>query len=109
MNSISRVLKKQLYYTNIPLGAGASYTGIDVIASEQSYIIGIAFSDVAGTLYIEQSITSINWDNIDTIAVGAGVGVGFRIPVIAPYVRLRFVNGGLAQTTFRLAGYLTPI
>lgn len=66
-------------------------------------IVGLVFSDKAGTLNIEQSIDGTNWDyNAAPVAVAAGVGTGFTVPLYGAYVRLRYVNGAAAQVAFRI-------
>lgn len=65
-------------------------------------IVGLVFSDQAGTVHIEQSADGQNWDWDDTVAVVASTGNKFSFPLFAPYVRVRYVNGGTNQTVFRL-------
>lgn len=65
-------------------------------------ITGAVFSNVGGTLHVEQSGDGTNWDVDDTVAVAAGVGTKFTLELVLPYVRLRYVNGATAQTSFRL-------
>jgi len=72
-------------------------------ADRADNIVGIVFSNVAGSLSIDQSIDGINWDYTATpVAVSAGTGTVFNVPLYGPFVRLRYVNGGTAQATFRI-------
>jgi hypothetical protein len=63
----------------------------------------LVFADEAGSLNIEQSADGTNWDLTETISVVADTGQGFKKDIYAPYVRLRYVNGGSDQTVFRIA------
>lgn len=73
-------------------------------------VMGTVYSDVAGTLHVEQSIDG-TFDNdgsgkvdFDTsVAVSAATGTSFNVTLVAPYWRLRYVNGGTDQAKFRVA------
>lgn len=65
-------------------------------------ITGAVFADQAGTLFVEQSGDGTNWDISKTYAVTASTGAPFSEPLYLPWVRLRYLNGASAQTTFRL-------
>lgn len=73
-------------------------------------VTGTVYSDVAGTLHIEQSIDG-TFDNdgsgkvdFDTsVSVSAATGTTFSVALSAPYWRLRYLNGGTKQTKFRIA------
>lgn len=67
-------------------------------------ITGSVFSDVAGILYIEQSLDRINWDVSTSYPISAGNGSGFTEPVVGTYFRVKYVNGATPQATFRLFG-----
>lgn len=70
-------------------------------------ITGIAWADVAGTVFIEQSINNTNFDLSTSIPVTANTGVAISVELVAPYVRVRYVNGAGAQTAFRLSTRFT--
>ena len=59
------------------------------------------FADVAGTIYVEQSPDNTNWDVVDSWSITANEGMGFSVELVGRYVRVRFLNGATAQTTFR--------
>lgn len=88
--------------TITPLLAAATYTSASSLADTYESVCGTCFSDVGGTLYVEFSSNGINWDGAEMTAYAAGDQVGFLVECLAPYVRVRFVNGAIAQATFRL-------
>ena len=74
------------------------------------YIHGIAFSDVAGTLWIEHSNDGVTVHSQDApLPVGAGLAgaLAYNRPTYGVFVRLRYVNGAVAQATFSLSGILS--
>jgi len=89
------------------LATSASYTSTSEDTLDRfSRITGSVFADQPGTLYIEQSPDNSNWDVSESIAVDAGAGQGFSKELVARYVRVRYVNGATAQSTFRLYAWL---
>jgi hypothetical protein len=101
----------QVDKTTTPLGANGTYTTATPInCGGNARITGTVYSDKAGTLYIDFSPDGTNWDYSTTaVSVSAGTGTGFSEEVVAPYARLRYVNGATAQTTFRLYAYTRGI
>lgn len=91
--------------TSIPLAANGTYTSSTESTSYTGRIVGTVFADAAGTLIIEQSPDSTNWDLQDSYSVQANVGLGFSVEKVASYARVRYVNGPTAQTVFRLYIY----
>lgn len=97
--------------TETPLAANVTWEsdtqsspGYPVPVNLQLALTGTVFSDVAGSLYVDQSPDGVNWDVSSTaITVAAGVGQAINEPLTGFYVRLRYVNGAAAQTEFRLA------
>lgn len=90
--------------TTTPLGGSATYTSASLVECDAySNICGTCFADQAGTLYIQFSSDGTNVDaESSPIVYVASTLQGFTIPRIAPYTRLKFVNGAAAQATFRL-------
>ena len=88
--------------TTTALAANASWTSASEEILTFGRITGTVFADVAGTIYVEQSPDNTNWDVVDSWSVTAGAGLGFSVELVARYVRVRFLNGATAQTTFRL-------
>lgn len=92
--------------TTTALDASASYTSDGEDATSYDRITGTVFADQAGTLYIEQSPDGTNWDDSTSVSVSASAGQSFSVELVSYYVRIRYVNGGTAQGTFRLSAYL---
>jgi hypothetical protein len=68
-----------------------------------------AFADVAGTVFIDQSLdTGATFQTIASAAVAAGTARQLVVNVTGNYTsvtqyRVRYVNGAAAQATFRLS------
>lgn len=92
---------------NTALGANGTWTSDVKITDRADNISGAVFADQAGTIYIEQSGDGTNWDISSSYPVTANNGSGFTENLLLPYVRLRYVNGGTAQGTFRIFGRFT--
>lgn len=88
--------------TKTPLGSAGVWPSRILYAERADNVVGLVFADQAGTLYIEQSADGTNWDLSESIAVVGGVGQGFSKPIYGSSIRLRYVNGGVAQGAFRL-------
>lgn len=67
------------------------------------HVAGLVFSDQDGSLKVDQSSDGENWDYVETVEVTGSTGEGFSFPVYAPYVRVRYINGGVAQDVFRVS------
>lgn len=65
-------------------------------------VVGIVFSDVAGTLHIMQSINGTDWDVDSSYPISAADGSGFSEEIVGPYYRITFVPGSNGAV-FRLA------
>lgn len=74
-----------------------------LVPGASDYLNGVAKTDQAGVLHCEQSTDGINWDFDETAALVAGTGAKFSFQVVAPYIRLRYTNGGTNQGFFRLS------
>lgn len=55
-------------------------------------IVGGVFADKAGTLFLEQSSDSKNWDVSASYSITASTGDGFSENLVLPYWRIRFKN-----------------
>jgi hypothetical protein len=96
-----------LYSTTTPLSANASVSSVFIDLEQTSrtfnWIFVTVFANQNGTLYIEFSNDNTNADAVQTISYTANT-----TPYIQPimrsgrYLRIRYVNGGTAQTVFRL-------
>lgn len=56
-------------------------------------LTGLVWADAAGALHVEQSSDGANWDFDTVVNASIGVGVGVNIPVLAPFLRVRYANG----------------
>ncbi len=65
-------------------------------------ITGAIYSDVVGTIIIEQSGDGENWDISTEYDVAADDGKGFSEPLYLPWVRIRYINGSGASTATRI-------
>jgi len=92
-------------YTTTPLAANGEWVSSVDSSVYARFICGSVYADQAGTLYVEQSPDSSNWDVVDSFTVSGGSGVKFSVEKVAPYARVRYVNGSTAQTVFRLYVY----
>lgn len=112
------ILRQLVTLSTTVLGISAVFTGPTIDAIDARRITGVAASDQGGTLHVEQSDDGTAWnrytslvgqtaDNADPdVDVAIGGTTAFDFPVLQRYVRLVYVNGAVAQTTFRLSGYL---
>jgi len=100
-------LSTSLYLTTVPLGANASVTS-PLLDLEQpsrtiNWILVTVFSNQSGTLNLEFTNDSANFDAIYTINYTAS-STPYIEPIrrVARYLRVRYVNGATAQSVFRL-------
>lgn len=95
--------------TTTALGIALTYTGTAFSLEEYGRIIGNCFANQDGTLYIDQRNDGTNWDVRSTIAYTANDPMGFTVEVVGNEARVVFLNGGVAQATFRLYARLRRI
>ena len=92
--------------TTATLGVSGSFTGAtDDVTRYQEIDISIAGgpSNATGTFFFEFSPDGTNWDVSVSIAVTSPITfVPQFLRVVLPYFRVRYVNGGIAQTSFRM-------
>lgn len=106
-SDIQSVFRTQSFLSTAVLGAAGVFTGAGVDALNFRRITGRVVASHAGVLHIEHSDDNATWDSVDPLTVAAGVAYGYDVPVFARYIRLLYVNGATAQTSFRLSGYLS--
>lgn len=95
--------------TATPLTAGSTFTGAWKDVTSFSNLTLIVFADqVSATdgLVFEFSTDGTNVDDNDMYTVPASSGQQISIPLVAKYVRIRYVNGGVNQGAFRLQSKL---
>jgi len=95
--------------TTTPLGAGAEYIGTRLNRNDRTHawFHAMGFADVDGTIYIDQSHDGTNWDLVSSTPLTGGAGKALSERVVSRYVRIRYVNGTVAQTTFRFGRRFT--
>lgn len=94
---------QKLGSTIVPLLATEAYTSAMFYSAQHLYLVGCCLADQDGNLAIEFS-----YDNVPNI-IGqtateyfANDPLNFKVPLTAPYFRVQFTNGLVAQTSFRL-------
>ena len=103
MENSKRIGELELHdYALDPLKANETWTSKSESSLETGRIAGTVFSDVGGTLYVEQSGDGLSWDVVDTVSVSGGTGAKFSYEKVTPHARVRYVNGGTDQRVFRL-------
>lgn len=93
--------------TTVPLAANGVWTSLTLETGLADKIVGMVFTDQDGTIFIEQAADlaadgTSNWDISTSYPITAGDGKGFEEDILGPYARVRYVNGGVDQTAFRL-------
>jgi len=90
--------------TTEPLDASETYTGDWKDVDGYNKLCGMVYADQACTLYIEQSQDGSNADSqslVKSISASDAVNSAYSVEVVAPYARMRIVNGVAAQGTLR--------
>lgn len=72
-----------------------------------STITGSLFTDVPGTLYVEEGPDGTHWDESEAHVAVPGVSVKWGHTIDSQYYRMRYVNGGAPQGAFRLQTILS--
>lgn len=92
--------------SNVSLSAGQIFVGQTEDVSqfaEISVSIYASPNNAKGIAYFEFSPNGVNWDSITPLVVSdPELFTTFPLRIILPYFRVRYVNGDVAQTTFRL-------
>jgi hypothetical protein len=110
---IEKLLATPYVDSTTALGANATFTGTTrnlqastVTSPFVVYYAGIRVivtANVAGTLYIDESPDGNTWlQGAASGAVSAGAVVTLSYKAVNGYVRVRYVNGSTAQTSFGL-------
>jgi hypothetical protein len=87
----------------IPLAAKGEWSSAAQHANpSEGFVVGCVYSDQKGTLHIEQGLDGENWDVNTSYEIEAKDGNGFREAIVAPYWRVRLVNGEVEQKAFRI-------
>lgn len=86
--------------SSTPLTSSATFTGTGEIVQDYASVSIFVYSDVSGTMYMDFSTDGTNWDRPKMVKnVSNSV---HTLAVIAKYFRVRYVNDGVGQSSFRL-------
>lgn len=92
--------------TNTPLGIGAIFTGqAENLSSFANITINLFGTpdNATGTLFFEFSPDGVNWDVSRALPVNnLNIFIPFPLRIVLPFFRVRYENGAVAQTAFRL-------
>ena len=106
MENLEALGKLELHdFTTTPLKMNETWTSRSDNNLDTGRVCGTVYSNVNGTLYIEQSSEGLSWDVSESISVVGGIGKGFTVEKVAQHARVRYINGGIDQTVFRLYVY----
>lgn len=94
-----------VYFTefSLPLGVDATITATARDINARNLIRGWVFTDVAGTLIIEQSVDNTTFRQTHSFAItgNATVATPFEFKTLSRYARFKYTNGATAQTIFQ--------
>ena len=118
---IKRALRERKLhqFTNTPLGADGIYRSTPKECLLFSRVVGVAFADVASAtdgLEIRQNADGevdaagdLTRAYVTTYTVSANTPLAFSIELVGRFVQVKYINGGVAQTVFRLGTWLRPL
>jgi hypothetical protein len=96
-------------HSTTALGISATFTGTTLDLGSNHSINrhrALVFADQTGTVYLEQSRDGSTWRTTATANVTANTPTTLEDMVISRYVRVRYANGGTANTVFELQSAL---
>lgn len=95
----------ELGYTDVALGISANFTGSYYDVTIFSKTLVTVLTDQAGTVFIDwsQDMAGTNAVYSDSLAIVASTAAFLLTECKGPYARVRYVNGAVAQTSFKLA------
>jgi len=88
-----------------PLSGGGVFLGDPCEILQFGVLTVAVYSNVASAtdgLEIQQSVDKTNWDFIDNFTIPAATGKTFSVQPTAKWLRIKYTNGAVAQTSFRL-------
>ena len=99
------IVVSELNRTVQPLAATESYVGTSENVTryqELDVVVGGSPEDASGTLWFDFSIDGAHWDIVSSFELD-----GLKVPpitlrIVAPYFRVRYINGETPQVEFRL-------
>lgn len=90
------------------LGTSGTYTGTSEDVTDYASATVFVSTNASGELFIEFSTDEINWELVQSETINANQPQAFTVEVKVRYFRVRYENGGNAQSFFRLASLLNP-
>lgn len=93
--------------SDTPLIAGSTYTGNSEEGVDYNSLLVSIKTDQAGSLFIDFSTDSVNWDSTLTFSIAVNTNEIHRVTISKRYFRVRFTNtSSTGQTYFRLQSLL---
>lgn len=96
------------FNTTTALGANGAVESPVFSCTGYRRVVGRVFADQPGTLKILHSEDGSVWDE-ETIAVSANAPMFFDRVLYLQFLKLRYENGAIAQTTFRFSAHLKEV
>jgi hypothetical protein len=106
INGVKRV--EAFREVNAPQGAGAKYYTPSLDGLAFTKLTGIIFTNQTGELQVEESLDGYDWIQTSKQTITASAGKAFSYDINSRFIRLIFVNGATASTTFKINGFLKP-
>lgn len=88
--------------TTTPLGANQTTILGPIDCQKSDELAVIVYANEPGTLYVEISVSNSAWRLVDVIQVASTIPVNRAYSVTRRWMRLRYKNGGIAQSVFEL-------
>lgn len=94
----------------VALGANVTFTGVQDLGETWAEFGVSCFANVPGTLQAQWSSDGANWDLTQTFPYSTpGVMMTLNLPSRTRRFRVVYINGGVAQTAFRLQTILRQV
>lgn len=105
---LSTITRVEQFVNSTNLAASATYTSPSIDGLNYRRIVGFVNPSHAGSLGIYHSDDGVTWYG-STINITAGEKFGYDEPFYGRYAQVKFINGGTALTSFKIAGYTSPV
>ena len=88
----------------ISMAASTTNTATSRDANAKNTVRGLVFTDVAGTLFVDQSIDNSTWIQTQSFSISGNTvqAALFEFKLTLRFYRLRYTNGPTAQTSLRI-------
>ena len=86
------------------MAASTTNTATSRDANAKNTVRGLVFTDVAGTLFVDQSIDNSTWIQTQSFSISGNTvqAALFEFKLTLRFYRLRYTNGPTAQTSLRI-------